>query len=325
MKLILLLCCLTFWAAGFAQPGRIEDSIMSVKGTWAKAPNTYPVTGQRSLFPVMEKKVDSIARLFNLAYPNLKGVDGAWYASLGEKPVLPAGPLAYAYRASFKYYYYNTAYRKIMKSDETVTWAYALVNRIEWLFEGLEFWASIDDKKYKIWKYPREKGEWKGHTLYAPSAHTRDASAVILTKKGRVPWMPLTQLQYLQALRKTYEAELAKLRDADKNNFGGFWYKAIKVIDDYVQTNSAAKLSQQAVVNNWRIFNGSFPAIEKDKYAYPLVYIDESYFNNTLPGYTPQFIVLYWRWNDNEPGKYFKEQIESNFPVDKLQAMISQQ
>lgn len=312
----------------YAQPPGIADSMMRMKGTWGKFAHTYP-NGPRNLFPVVEKKVDSIAKMFRQAYPELRGTDGAWYASLDETPVYAGGPWAYAYRAGFKYFYYNTAYKKVMTTGETGTWAYALVNRVAWFFEAQDLSVDVDGMQRVMWKFPHEKGGWKGYTLYEPVAHDKTASAVILTKQGRIPWKPVTQLQYLQALRKKHEAEKKHALDNALNEdfrkkFRDFWDKELKIIDDYIKNNSEATLNQQAIISNWRIFRGSFPTLDSEKSAYKMVYIDHGYFNDKLPTYAPQLIVLYWRWNNNAPGLYFREQLETNFPVQKLQAMISQ-
>ncbi len=53
-----------------------------------------------------------------------------------------------------------------------------------------------------------------------------------------------------------------------------------------------------------------------------LVTPDPGYFNMKLPHYVPQFMVLLWEWDKNAPALDFKKQIEENFPVEKLQAML---
>uniref|UniRef100_UPI00374D6123 hypothetical protein n=2 Tax=Ferruginibacter sp. TaxID=1940288 RepID=UPI00374D6123 len=53
-----------------------------------------------------------------------------------------------------------------------------------------------------------------------------------------------------------------------------------------------------------------------------IVFINNDYFNLKLPRYVPQFIALYWEWDTNSPAMNFKKQLEENFSVDKLKAMI---
>ena len=46
------------------------------------------------------------------------------------------------------------------------------------------------------------------------------------------------------------------------------------------------------------------------------------YLRKDLPSDVPQFIVLYWEWDDYKPGKNLRKLFEENFEVEKLQAMI---
>jgi hypothetical protein len=67
-------------------------------------------------------------------------------------------------------------------------------------------------------------------------------------------------------------------------------------------------------------FSGKFSTIEKGGRL--LITIDTGYFNTRLPRYVPQLIVLYWEWDNNIPGLNFKKQMEDNFPIEQLKAMI---
>jgi hypothetical protein len=53
-----------------------------------------------------------------------------------------------------------------------------------------------------------------------------------------------------------------------------------------------------------------------------LVTENPAYIRKDLPKYIPQFIVLYWSWGDVANSKYFRQMMEANFPIEKLQAMI---
>ena len=53
-----------------------------------------------------------------------------------------------------------------------------------------------------------------------------------------------------------------------------------------------------------------------------LVTIDPSYFNMQLPKYVPQSIMLYWQWDKSARAQDIKREIEENFPLDKLKAML---
>lgn len=97
----------------------------------------------------------------------------------------------------------------------------------------------------------------------------------------------------------------------------------LQVIADITAQYTEKDLQQQAVINrhkNFLTYRRFADPTSKD--ATWLVTIDKSYFDTTLPSYAPQFMVLYWRWNDVPPGLYFKKQFETNFPVGKLKAML---
>lgn len=122
------------------------------------------------------------------------------------------------------------------------------------------------------------------------------------------------------------EQQLGKqIQDRDKTiqNNTAFFNKELEIIDTYLASQSSGTLDQPAILNTYKdfIFQKKFEdPTHKD--AITLVYINEGYFNNKIPQHEPQFMVLYWRWNDNAPGLFFKKQFEENFPVEKLNAML---
>jgi hypothetical protein len=50
-------------------------------------------------------------------------------------------------------------------------------------------------------------GEWKGHAVYDQENFSPNTKIVVITKNGQMPWRPVSQLQYLQALRSKKENE----------------------------------------------------------------------------------------------------------------------
>jgi hypothetical protein len=53
-----------------------------------------------------------------------------------------------------------------------------------------------------------------------------------------------------------------------------------------------------------------------------LVTENPAYIRKDLPKDVPQFMVLYWSWSNDTNSKYFRQMLESNFPIEKLQSMI---
>jgi len=113
------------------------------------------------------------------------------------------------------------------------------------------------------------------------------------------------------------------LRDKLVKNAETLFEGDSRIIDDYINQHSPETLGQQAVVNEFKDFTFRKKFDDPgDKNSRALVYVDQSYFNKNLPSYMPQFFVLMWRWNNCAPGLFFNKQMEENFPVEKLKALI---
>ncbi len=102
--------------------------------------------------------------------------------------------------------------------------------------------------------------------------------------------------------------------------------RAEKIFNDQVITieNIGKKytpdeLLQPAIINEDHAFS-DFTTQENG--GRMIVLINAAYFNMQLPRYVPQFMVLYWSTENNAPSQNFKKQLEENFQVDKLKAMI---
>ena len=52
-----------------------------------------------------------------------------------------------------------------------------------------------------------------------------------------------------------------------------------------------------------------------------MVQVNESYFNNKLPIYVPQFLVVYWQWDAKKASIDFANHID-NFNFKALKEMI---
>jgi len=372
MRSLLIILLLIVANSLFAQSPSIDDSIMSIKGKWTKSQNVI-IGEDPSLkpnqFPFIYKKLDSIATLIRQAYPTPTGTQADWHASVRGKPYFTGGPSPYSYNASFKYYYYNKNYKKIIPADETGTWLYVFVNDLNWLVDYSGIDITVNGNIKKAWELPSMIGEWKGYTVYDQENFSPNVKTVVVTKNGRMPWKPVSQLEYLQALRlkkeneklkaiadadagiekgkkmiediknsKSYAADMKEkmivsaqqalnkqidLKDRSIKTAEEIFERDSKVIDDYISTHSQESMQQQAVVYEYKDFCYRKKFEDPlDKNSRRLIYIDQNYFDKTLPSYTPQFFTIMWRWDNNAPGLFFKEQIEENFPIEKLQAML---
>jgi hypothetical protein len=124
----------------------------------------------------------------------------------------------------------------------------------------------------------------------------------------------------MASLQKDLENHLER-KAADTAKINKYWNDKFSLIDTYIRNNAIA-LQQPAVIDRKFAdgFPGNFSTLEKGGQL--LVSIDTAYFNKTLPAYAAQFIVLYWRWDNDAPGLYFKKEFEEKFPVEALKAMI---
>ena len=327
---ILIFIALSLYCNG--QPPGIDDSLMSIKGSWKKGEPFVRVVHPslpQSKYPIVYKKLDSVSLLFKAAYPVPLGAEAKWYSNLNGYPLFDKGPATYGFWSLYHSYYYNKNYKKIILGDETGTWAYVFVNYFHWLLEDAKLEVDIDNSRQKTWKLPKRLQEdWKGHPLYEAPTHSPNARAVVLAKNGRMPWKPVSQLQYLQSLKRKKQDEFNRIVQQIKTNveyLRSIHNKEIAVIDDYIASHSAEHLAQPAVISRFKdfIFLKKFYDLSY-KDAVSLVYIDESYFNKKLPSHEPQFMVLYWRWENKPGGHYFRKQFEQNFPVEQLQKMVRQ-
>jgi hypothetical protein len=96
----------------------------------------------------------------------------------------------------------------------------------------------------------------------------------------------------------------------------------IKPVNEYLDTASAKTLSQPVILDkkNYIAFKGYFA--KEGEAGIKLFCFTSKFFNNELPRYSPQFMVLYWKWGQDPPSLYFAKQMEENFPVEKLKALI---
>lgn len=101
-----------------------------------------------------------------------------------------------------------------------------------------------------------------------------------------------------------------------------FYDEEIRFMDEYLATASTETLETPAVVDgrNPKKFRGTFA--DENNGGSRVIAFSSKYFNNNLPRYVPQFVILYWRWTEDPVSLIFKKQFEENFPLEKLKAMI---
>lgn len=128
---------------------------------------------------------------------------------------------------------------------------------------------------------------------------------------NKVEQRKVTYLKNFKTDKQQKEESLQKIEN--------FFNDRIIAIENIGKKYSHDELLQPAIINEEHDFK-DFTSQENG--GRMIVLINAAYFNMQLPGYAPQFIVLYWRSENNAPSQNFKKQFEENFQVDKLKAMI---
>jgi len=97
--------------------------------------------------------------------------------------------------------------------------------------------------------------------------------------------------------------------------------KDIKAAQDYLNNSADEELAKPAYIEN-NSYRSSFLKFGNEKEGRMLVQVNTNYFNNKLPAYAPQFLVVYWSWNTEKPSLDFANHIENNFDFKALQTML---
>jgi hypothetical protein len=127
----------------------------------------------------------------------------------------------------------------------------------------------------------------------------------------------------------TYKTD-QQLRDETTNKIKGNKEAVIKRYKaEWEKTKAANLLDSAAIIFSPFTVSENTPIFASGpEGGKMLVTANPAYIRKDLPKYTPQFMVMYWAWTSDFPmyggeqGVYYKKMLESNFPIEKLQAMI---
>jgi hypothetical protein len=185
-----------------------DEIIMNVKGSWKKRSdaNMIPDKNQSQI----NNRIDNISKLFQQAYPDPRGAEAAWYRSM-TPPILKGAPTAYAFYSQYKIWYCNTNLHKLLLGIETGTWAYVFVNYFSWFMSNQYDKMDFTVNGLTVYRLPAKKGTWKGYPLYEASSHNV-RGCIVLTRANQLPWKPISQKQYLQALRVRWDDQRTQIQ-----------------------------------------------------------------------------------------------------------------
>lgn len=366
-----IFCCVCCCINTKAQDQNCDAAaLMNIKGSWKKESdaNMRPDKNQSQI----NSRIDAISKLFQIAYPEPKGIVAKWYRTMEGQPLVNNGPVTYQLNSLYLAWYCNSNLHKPMLGDETSTWSFVWMNSFGWLITDQYDKALVKVQGVQAWWLAKKIGEWKGLSLYEPTGSPKKGKVVLITRNNQLPYKPVTRLQFLQSMKEKIEADkksqldfenkrtvrsaaeedIARqqglegaLKNVPQNRIEQrkadylkhykteqqrkdeniqqtetYYNSMLKPLADELSKESETELQQPAIVdNNASIFKG-FTTDEKG--GRMMVVINPEYFKLNLPRYSPQMIVLYWGWDKNPPCQDFKKQLEDNFPVDQLKAMI---
>lgn len=319
-----LLICFAIARVASAQDDCTDQALMAMKGGWKKRPDANMRYAQNQTH--INLCLDSISKIFQSACPEPKGLEAAWYRSMSD-PVVPGGPPAYIFNSLYLPWYCNKNLHKMMLSDETGTWAYVFVNSLGWFLSSQYDQLGITVDGANAFLLPLKRGTWKGYDCYQPSGHGPSGSCILLTNGNRRPWKPISQQVYLQSWRAFLEGLRKKTAGSGGTGPGAekmnkYYEDKLKLVDDYLGHTSQDVLGQPALIgpSEKSGFEGHFSSEAKG--GRMAVTVDPDYFSKQNPGYVPQMMVLYWRWGNDAASQNFKKQFETDFPVERLSALL---
>ena len=212
-KLITIILTIFLFDRLYSQPSPHDEEIMQIKGKWARHAdvndrNDSLSTRNQSGFAI--KKIDSIAYLLKQACPDPAGIEASWYGSINHEPIFSDAPASYSLMSLYKSYYFNNNFNKILLGGETGTWIYADINNLSRFLVDQGTWF-IDGKPTELFSLLEPDGEWKGWPVYKTEHWEANTTmgrykdrAVLLTRNGKLPYVPVTQKQYLLGLEQRW-------------------------------------------------------------------------------------------------------------------------
>jgi hypothetical protein len=353
-----------------------DQTLLSIKGKWKKSAdaNVFPEESfPKNQFPQVVSRIDNMKKIVLAAYPEPTAAEASWYRCISGKALVKEGPVPFEFTSAVFNYYCNNNAPEV--SGETDNWLYVWANQLNWFAENVNYYTISKQPVYLL--TPRA-GELNGEALYM-GVHNRNSNtgiaysrALIITRGGQMPYVPVSRKAFLKANLKYEENQYNKNKEAAekytpvktdqeeeaykkkqlaiiegtvkqdkqakaKENFLKNYVSSkdqkekvlatikkdyennIRPAVDYLANASDAELQMPAIVD-FAVGFKEFSSIEKG--GRELVRLNPGYFDMTLPRYVPQFLIVYWRWDDHAAGKYFNRQVEDHLDFDALKKML---
>ncbi len=220
----IIFCLFLLQSTLTAQQPCNDETIMNTKGSWKKVSdaNVFPDQNfPKNQFPQANNRIDKIQKLLQASYPEPGGIEAQWYRSISGEAAVKAGPVPYALNALFPAYFCNTYKNNIEAGGETGTWFYVWANQLNsWFAEFIKYYVI---QKQPVYLLNKRIGELKGNPLFegnynkTSNTGTRYSRAIILTRNGQSPYLPVTKKQFLKAFLNYNEKRFQKDLEFQKN------------------------------------------------------------------------------------------------------------
>jgi hypothetical protein len=204
------------------QPVCNDETIMHIKGSWKRKSDAgvKPNGGfPNDQLQQVSSRIDKMEKLLQAAYPEPMGIEAGWYPMIGGGVLVKDGPVPYGLQSLFLAYYCNS--NKIDLGDETGTWFYVWANQFNWFAEYIKNYTIQQQPVYLL---TQQLGEFKGYPVYG-GVHSSglpgtriSSNAIMITRRGQSPYLPVTRKQFLDAFLNDSEAGFQKTLSALEKN-----------------------------------------------------------------------------------------------------------
>ena len=330
-----------------------QEELMTIKGKWVKSPEDHIITGREHSFSEEQKKamvlrMDQACRLIQAAWPDPKGMLVRTQRNMGYIVPGRSGMVGYSLSAGAFHYYCNPDLQHLGVDDETDGSLAVHFNT----FGGLLFYdTSMHVGHHYVALMAPRVGRLKDADLYQTNPIRSDEQFVVIARDGQFPLKMLTRKEYLTCLKGKLQREEAKgmgeeikyaKTDQQKDQARTYWQShydpKFKIIDDYLSHASENDLDQTAFIKDLQNFTRFYTEAEGGRAP---VINNADYFRPQQTPYFPQFIIVFWNWNDGEGpaggllrprapdlniccriDKFFKESMEQNLDVEAFRQML---
>gem|GEM_PF-1673274 len=328
-----------------------QEEMMSIKGKWVKSPDDHIITGRsfpEAQIKEMGLRIDRACRLVQAAWPDPKGMLVRWYRTLGFTVPGRSGTVGYGLTGMAFHYYCNPDLQHLGVDDESDGGFTAQFNTFGGL---LSYDTSMHVGHYYVALMAPRVGKVKDVDLYQTGLVRANEQFVIIARDGQFPLKMLTRKEYLTSLRGKLQREEARgmgdeikyaktnqLKDQARSYWQSHYDPKFKIIDDYLSRASEEDLNQTAYVKDLPNFNRFYTEAEGGRAP---VINNADYFLPQQTAYFPQFIIVFWSWNDGEGlaggllrprapdldtccrvDKFFKESMEQNLDIEAFRQML---